>query len=67
MKKNFRKTLDSGRRSGSGRLVFTLYEDCSAIWAGCPSAEGIAGGIETSPINANDVSDIINPLELGEA
>ena len=63
VKNNFRKALDSGRRSGGGRLVFTLYEDCSAIWSGCPSAESIAGGIETSSINANDMSNIMDPLE----
>ena len=67
MKNNFRKALDSGRRNGSGRLVFTLHEDCSAIWTGCPSAESIAGGTETSSINANNASDIMDPLELDES
>ena len=67
VKNNFRKALDSGRRSGSGRLVFTLHKDCSAIWSGCPSAESIAGGIETSSVNANDVSDIMDPSESDES
>ena len=48
MKTGFRKALDSGRKSGGGRVVSSLYEECSEIWSGSPAAESIAGGIETA-------------------
>ncbi len=51
LKNNFRKAVDSGRKSGGGRVVCTLYDECYEIWGGSPAAESIAGGIETDLIN----------------
>ena len=35
----FRQAVDSGRRSGHGRVVMIYYELCESIWGGCPATE----------------------------
>ena len=45
----FKMALDSGRESGSGRMVSHFYELCVNIWDGCPSVESVSSrrnGIE---------------------
>ena len=32
---NFKKTVDTGKRSGGGKIIFTFYELCERIWGGC--------------------------------
>eukprot|EP00794_Sanderia_malayensis_P015582 gene15582-17156_t len=32
LRANYRKAVDSGRRSGGGRIVMGLYDECSEIW-----------------------------------
>ena len=51
IKTSFRKAIDSGSKSGGGRVVYELYDDCYEIWAGCPAAESISNGIETASVN----------------
>ena len=51
MKNGFRKAINSGRKSGGGRVVYALYDDCYAIWSGSPATEAVAEGIETTTIN----------------
>ena len=51
IKNSFRKAVDSGKRSGGGNIVYSLYEECLEIWAGSPSAECVNGGIESATIN----------------
>lgn len=48
VKGNFRKAVDSARRSGGGRVVLALYDECNEIWAGSPAVESIYEGIESS-------------------
>lgn len=43
----YKAALDSGRRSGGGRVVATFFDMCSNIWAGSPSAQCIDGGLES--------------------
>ena len=69
MKNSFRKALDSGRKSGGGRIVSSLYQECSEIWAGCPAATSIDGGFETTGVNnpANDeeiLAEENSPIEV---
>ena len=45
---NFQKAVDTGRRSGRGRIIFTFYELCERIWDGCPAVNSISQGIDTS-------------------
>ena len=48
IKTSFRKAVDRGRRSGGGRIVMALYDECYEIWAGSPAVESIQEGIESS-------------------
>ena len=52
----YRKAVDSGRRSGHGRVVLLYYELCDKIWGGSPATEQIEGGLETS-----DITDVDPP------
>ena len=45
---NFKKAVDTGKRSGGGRIIFTFYELCERIWGGCPAVNSISQGIDTS-------------------
>uniref|UniRef100_A0A1X7UY57 Uncharacterized protein n=1 Tax=Amphimedon queenslandica TaxID=400682 RepID=A0A1X7UY57_AMPQE len=46
----FREAVDSGRRSGHGRVVMLYYQLCERIWSGSPATEQISSGIESSDI-----------------
>ena len=48
IKAQYRKAVDSGRRSGGSRIVQALYKECTEIWAGSPAVESIPNGIESS-------------------
>ena len=56
IKTSFRKAVDSGRRSGGGRVVLHLYDECYEIWAGSPAVDSIKTGIETNSLENTDVS-----------
>ena len=45
---NFKKAVDTGKRSGGGRIIFTFYELCERIWGGCPAFNSISHGIDAS-------------------
>ena len=53
IKTNFRKAVDSGRKSGGGRIVLGLYDECYEIWAGSPDVESVPGGIESTALEEN--------------
>ena len=46
----FRQAVDSGRRSGHGRVVMIFYELYERVWGGSPATEQIEGGIESSEL-----------------
>lgn len=50
----FRKAVDSGRRSGHGRVVMIYYELCENIWGGSPATEQLDNGIESVELVTND-------------
>ena len=45
------QAVDSGRRSGHGRVVYLYYELCEKIWGGSPATEKIKTGVETEDVN----------------
>lgn len=51
IRKKFREAVDSGRKSGHGRVVLLYFEVCQEIWGGSPATTTIAGGVETSEID----------------
>ena len=48
IKTNLKNAVDTGKRSGGGRIIFTFYELCERIWGGCPAVNSISHGIDTS-------------------
>ena len=48
----FRDAVDSGCRSGHGRVIMLYYDLCEKIWDGSPAAQKIEGGLESADIVA---------------
>ncbi|CAL8405074.1 unnamed protein product [Boreogadus saida] len=46
----YRGAVDTGRRSGQGRVVMLYYELCQEIWGGSPSTRCIEGAMETDDL-----------------
>ena len=44
----FRAAIDSGRKSGHGRVVLLCFESCKAIWGGSSATSTIRAGIEST-------------------
>ena len=53
LKTNFRKAVDSGRKSGGSRTVLGLYDECYEIWAGSRAVESVDRGIESTTVEGN--------------
>ena len=51
--KNYKKAIDTGRKSGGGKVVTTFCKACSDIWAGAPSVKCINNSLESSEISGN--------------
>ena len=47
----FRQAVDSGRKSGHGRVVFLFFDICETIWGGSPATEQIPSGVESIDID----------------
>ena len=73
--KKFREAVDSGRKSGHGRVVLLYFDLCKGIWGGSPATSTIVEGIETTEINdgssvsrespnSNDDTQSNSPVEL---
>ena len=58
IKANFRKAVDSGRKSGrksgGGRIVLALYNECHEIWSGSPAVESLPDGIESTSLTESN-------------
>ena len=57
----YKKALDSGRRSGGGRIVTTFFDECSEIWGGSPAVECVKNGIESS--RQDVVEDLVEDVD----
>ena len=60
-----REAVDSGRRSGHGRVVLLYYELCEKIWGSSPATEEIQTGLESTEIVTDEgkSEDQIPPTE----
>ena len=56
--------MDSGRRSGHGRVVYLYYELCAKIWGGSPATEQIGTGVET--VDLIDFTPVSNDTSAGQ-
>ena len=43
----FRKAVDSGKKSGGGRVVFTFYSLCQSLWGSSPAVNSIPNSIDS--------------------
>ena len=50
----FRKAVDSGRRSGGGRVIFAVLKECEEIWSGSPAVHCIENGIQSNFSTSNN-------------
>lgn len=48
------QAVDSGRRSGHGRVVYLYYNLCAKIWGGSPAAEQLSTGLESNDLCLED-------------
>ena len=44
---DFRKAVDSGKKSGGGRVVFTFYSLCQSLWGSSPAVNSIPNSIDS--------------------
>lgn len=49
------QAVDSGRRSGHGRVVYLYFDLCEKIWGGSPATEQMDTGLETTEIETEGV------------
>ncbi|XP_038123785.1 uncharacterized protein LOC119771735 [Cyprinodon tularosa] len=47
----YRAAVDSGRKSGFGRVVLLFFELCEEIWGGSPATRSIESGVETADLD----------------
>ncbi|XP_070399461.1 uncharacterized protein [Nothobranchius furzeri] len=47
----YRLAVDSGRRSGFGRVVLLYFDLCEQIWGGSPATTTMLSGIETTDLD----------------
>ena len=58
IKRNYRRAVDAGRRSGNGHVVLLYSELCEQLWGGSPATRCIDNGIETSDlVGIEDLED----------
>ncbi|KAM4628576.1 uncharacterized protein ACJ7VT_001052 [Polymixia lowei] len=46
----YRQAVDTGRRSGQGRVVLLFFELCEEIWCGSPATRSVDAGFETGDL-----------------
>ena len=46
----YRGAVDTGRRSGHGRVILLFFELCGQIWGGSPATTSMSSGIESTDI-----------------
>uniref|UniRef100_A0AAV2K0W3 MADF domain-containing protein n=1 Tax=Knipowitschia caucasica TaxID=637954 RepID=A0AAV2K0W3_KNICA len=63
----YRKAVDTGKRSGQGRVVFIFFELCQQVWGGSPATETIAGGLETADCEDDDPAITRSSTPLSES
>lgn len=48
----YRQAVDTGKRSGHGRVVLLYYQLCKSIWGGSPATQQPESGLESEDITA---------------
>ena len=58
IRRKYKKPVDSGKKSGGGRTVATLYDSCNEIWGGCPATRSLEYGAETADFEVLDITAV---------
>ena len=62
VRSKFRAAVDSGRKSGHGRVVLLYFDSCEAVWGGSPTTSTIHTGIESTDITEEVESRSWSPI-----
>ena len=62
----FRQSVDSGKRSGHGRVVWIDYELCESIWGGSPATAPIETGVESTDIKSPSINKVNESSDCDE-
>ena len=62
VRKKYRIAVDSGKKSGHGRVILLYFDECEAIWGGSPATTKIKNGIESSMIEESQDSSSANGI-----
>ena len=54
LRRGYKKAIDAGTRSGSGRLVKENFELLQEIWGGSPAVNALPSGIASMPCTEED-------------
>jgi hypothetical protein len=65
VRSKFRSAIDSGKKSGHGRVVLLYFESCKAILGGSPATSTIHSGIESR--NITEVESRSSKMHLLDA
>ena len=63
IRQNFSKAVTTGKRSGSGKLIYEFYDELVHIWGGYPSTEPLTYGIDTESLAHEQPSSAIATQE----
>ena len=61
IRQKYRQAVDSGRRSGHGRVVLLYYELCEKVWGGSPATEQLETGLESTDLMVSCDSEATPP------
>ena len=56
----YRQAVDSGRKSGHGRVVMLYFELCERLWGGSLATEQIPSGLETADLDNDSPNSSVN-------
>ena len=59
IRQNFSPAIVSGRRRGSGMLVFEFYDELVKVWSGTAAVEPLSSGVDTDSFSR--VQEVAHP------
>ena len=53
----YRQAIDSGKKSGHGRVIMCYFDLCNKIWGGSPATVQISSGLESTDLSPTSTPD----------
>nr|XP_055076718.1 uncharacterized protein LOC129455952 [Misgurnus anguillicaudatus] len=60
----YRGAVDTGRRSGHGRVVLLYFEMCEQVWGGSPASTTLPTGVETNDLEPSSRASLQRSSKL---